>query len=123
MNITDSAKKQFSEIGGVIRYSLNSGGCSGLKGEWELTESYDAKKDVVMWRSCEDGSYCAAAMEQEEDCHNCPNMFVIDKFTFDIMGTESTIDYTGGSPAWINPTFKVTIPDKNSCGCGESFTL
>jgi Fe-S cluster assembly iron-binding protein IscA len=45
---------------------------------------------------------------------------VIDKFTLDIMGEESTIDYTGGP---FSPAFKVSIPDKNSCGCGNSFTL
>ena len=120
MNISDSAKKQFSEIGGIIRYSLNGGGCSGLMGKWDIIDKLDVEKDTVMWRSCEDGSYCATAMEQEENCHNCPNMFVIDKITLDIMGNESKIDYTGGP---FNPAFKVSIPDKNSCGCGGSFTL
>jgi Fe-S cluster assembly iron-binding protein IscA len=34
--------------------------------------------------------------------------------------TDATIDYTGGP---FSPSFKVIIPDKSSCGCGESFVL
>jgi len=120
MNITDSAKKQFSEIGGIIRYSLNGGGCSGLMGKWDIIDKLDSEKDTVMWRSCEEGVYCGMAEEQEEECHECPNMFVIDKITLNLMGNESTIDYTGGP---FSPAFKVSIPEKNSCGCGESFAL
>jgi len=42
--------------------------------------------------------------------------FVIDKFTLSYMDG-ATIDYTGD----FMPQFKVTIPDRVSCGCGESF--
>ena len=116
MHITDSAKGQFKEIGGIIRYSLNGGGCSGLIGKWDVVDSIDNDVDIIIWRSCSPGTMGGKAAEQEEDC---PSMFVIDSFTIEHM-TDATIDYTGGP---FSPAFKVSIPDKNSCGCGESFVL
>jgi Fe-S cluster assembly iron-binding protein IscA len=118
MNISDSAKEQFKQIGGIIKYSLNGGGCSGLIGKWELIDKIDNNEDVIIWRSCEAGTEGGIMAEQEE----CLNMFVIDSFSLEHMDN-ATIDYTGGSPAWINPVFKVIIPNKASCGCGESFVL
>lgn len=115
MNISDSAKKQFKEIGGIIRYSLNSGGCSGLISKWEVIDKIDPEKDIIIWRSCTPGTMGGVAAEQED----CPCMFVIDSVTIEHM-KDAIIDYTGGP---FSPAFKVTIPDKNSCGCGESFVL
>jgi len=115
MNITDSAKKQFKEIGGIIRYSLNGGGCSGLIGKWDVTDQIDPEVDIIIWRSCTPGTMGGVAAEQED----CPTIFVIDSFTIEHM-KDAIIDYTGGP---FSPAFKVTIPDKDSCGCGESFVL
>ena len=118
IQITDSAKKQFKEIGGIIRYSLNGGGCSGLIGRWEIADEVDNDKDVIIWRACEAGTNGGEVAEQED----CTSMLIIDTFSIEHMDG-ATIDYAGSSPAWINPAFKVSIPDKASCGCGESFVL
>ena len=115
MNLTNSAKDQFKQIGGIIRYSLYGGGCSGLIGKWDIIDDIDNNKDIIIWRSCKAGTEGGIMAEQEE----CPNMFVIDSFTMEHMN-DATIDYTGDK---FSPSFKVTIPDKNSCGCGESFVL
>jgi len=115
LTITDSAKEQFKEIGGIIRFSLNGGGCSGLMSKWDVVDRIDNEVDIIIWRSCAPGTMGGVAAEQED----CPNIFVIDSFTIEHM-TNATIDYTG---APFSPAFKVTIPDKDSCGCGESFVL
>jgi Fe-S cluster assembly iron-binding protein IscA len=115
MNITDSAKAQFKEIGGIIRYSLNGGGCSGLIGKWDVVDHINHDEDIIIWRSCPPGTMGGKAAEQED----CPALFVIDSFTIEHMDG-ATVDYTGGP---FSPAFKVFIPDKASCGCGESFVL
>jgi iron-sulfur cluster assembly accessory protein len=102
MIITTEAKNQFKEIGGIIRYSLNGGGCSGLIGKWEGDSKIDEAVDTIVWKT-EEGK----------------TMFIIDSFTIQHLN-DATIDFTGGPFA---PAFKVSIPDKNSCGCGESFVL
>ncbi len=115
MNVTDSAKEQFKEIGGIIRYSLNSGGCSGLIGKWDIIDEVNNEEDVIIWRDCPAGTMGGVSALQEE----CFNMFVVDNFSILHMA-DAIIDYTGGP---FSPAFKVIIPDKSSCGCGESFVL
>jgi Fe-S cluster assembly iron-binding protein IscA len=103
MIITDAAKNQFNEIRGIIRYSLNGGGCSGLIGKWEGNSKINEEVDIIVWKS-----------ENDDD-----TMFVIDSFTIEHLN-KATIDFTGGPFA---PAFKVSMTDKKSCGCGESFVL
>jgi Fe-S cluster assembly iron-binding protein IscA len=45
-------------------------------------------------------------------------VFVIDEFTLQHM-EDATVDYEGD----FMPAFKVGIPDKQACGCGESFQV
>jgi Fe-S cluster assembly iron-binding protein IscA len=99
MKITNSAKDQFDEIGGNIRYSLNSGGCSGLIGKWDKEVNKLTAEDVVVYSSC-------------------ISKLVIDKFSLGHM-EDAIIDYTGD----FCPQFKIIIPSKQACGCGESFVL
>jgi len=99
MEITNSAKDQFDEIGGTIRYSLNSGGCSGLIGKWGKEEGKLGDNDIIVYSSC-------------------ISKLVIDEFSLGHM-ENAIIDYTGK----FSPQFKITIPSKQSCGCGESFVL
>ena len=96
--ITDSAKNQFKKIGGTIRYSLNSGGCSGVIGKWEKSEQEE--DDIVLW---EDGT----------------DKFIIDNSTIGFLDN-ATIEYSSKN---FMPSFKVSIPDRASCGCGESFII
>ena len=103
VTLTDAAKHQMSTIcdksgHAVVRYSLNGGGCSGLIGKWEPESHYEPEEGDITWRIGED------------------KVFVIDKFTLGYM-EGATIDYGGD----FMPAFKVGIPDRKSCGCGESF--
>ena len=115
MIVTESAKAQFKEIGGIIRYSLHGGGCSGLIGKWETIPKIDNKIDVIVWRACKPGTMGGEAAEQED----CPTVFIMNEFTLNYM-KGATIDYTSDP---FSPVFKIDVPDKNSCGCGESFVL
>jgi Fe-S cluster assembly iron-binding protein IscA len=115
MIVTESAKAQFKEIGGIIRYSLYGGGCSGLIGKWETVDKIDNKIDVIVWRACKPGTMGGEAAEQED----CPTVFIMDEFTLNYM-KDATIDYTGGP---FSPAFKIDVPSMGSCGCGESFML
>jgi Fe-S cluster assembly iron-binding protein IscA len=99
--VTDTAINQFKEIGGIVKYSLSGGGCSGLIGKWESIDKINLDLDCIIWKD-------------EFD-----NAFVIDNISLKHMD-EATIDYTGGP---FSPSFKVSIHDKKSCGCGESFIL
>ena len=103
VTLTDAAKQQLSTIcdksgNAVVRYSLNGGGCSGLMGKWEPESHYEPEEGDTTWAIGED------------------MVFVIDKFTIKYM-EGATIDYGGD----FMPAFKVGIPDRKSCGCGESF--
>ncbi len=73
LKVTESAIEQFKEIGGIIRYSLNGGGCSGLIGKWDVIDKIDDNVDIIIWRSCTAGTLGGSAAEQED----CPTMFVI----------------------------------------------
>ena len=99
MEITNSAKDQFDEIGGNIRYSLDSGGCSGLIGRWHPDAGKVGDEDVVVYSST-------------------ISKLIIDEFSLGHL-EDATIDYTGS----FCPQFKVSIPSKQSCGCGESFVI
>ena len=79
----------------AVRYSLNGGGCSGLIGKWEPSAP---EPGDLTWK-LGDG-----------------RVFVIDQFTIEFMDG-ATVDYGGD----FMPAFKVGIPDRQSCGCGESF--
>ena len=103
ITITDRALKQMANIVGgknhdAVRYELQGGGCSGLLAKWGTEETYTPEEGDGTW-SIGDNRF-----------------FVIDKFTLSYMDG-ATIDYTGD----FMPQFKVTIPDRASCGCGESF--
>jgi iron-sulfur cluster assembly accessory protein len=101
--VTENALKQMSDICDrndtpVVRYELRGGGCSGLMAHWDTELHYEPEEGDGQWTIGEN------------------RFFVIDKFTLSYM-EGATIDYTGD----FMPTFKVTIPDRASCGCGESF--
>ena len=104
MTVTDRALKQMADIlarndATVVRYELRGGGCSGLHGiSWDTEPHYEPEEGDGQWTIGEN------------------RFFIIDKFTLSYMDG-ATIDYTGD----FMPTFKVTIPDRNACGCGESF--
>jgi|TARA_B110000014_G_scaffold87822_1_gene60401 iron-sulfur cluster assembly accessory protein len=105
ITVTTSAKKQMASICetsgyAVVRYSLNGGGCSGLIGKWEPETHYEPSEGDMTWSLGED------------------KVFVIDEFTLQHM-EDATIDYEGD----FMPAFKVGIPDKQACGCGESFQV
>ena len=105
VTVTDDALRQMSTICdsngyAAVRYSLNGGGCSGLIGKWEPELHYEPEEGDVTWRLGED------------------RVFVLDQFTVSFM-EDATIDYGGD----FMPAFKVGIPDRQSCGCGESFVV
>ena len=103
ITVTENALKQMSDIiarkgDNVVRYELRGGGCSGLMAHWDTEPHYEPEEGDEQWTIGEN------------------RFFIIDKFTLSYMDG-ATIDYTGD----FMPTFKVTIPDRNACGCGESF--
>jgi len=103
ITVTDKALSQMAIVCDtknvpVVRYELQGGGCSGLQSKWSTELHYEPSEGDITW-----------SLGQE-------NLFVIDKFTMTYMDG-ATIDYTGD----FMPAFKVTIPDRDSCGCGESF--
>jgi iron-sulfur cluster assembly accessory protein len=102
MIVTENCKAQLTEVSeknkANVRYSLNGGGCSGLLGEWSFDENHEVDDYAISLYN----SY----------------FLLIDSFTMQYMD-EATIDYTGD----FMPAFKVSIPNTNSCGCGESFQI
>ena len=103
ITVTDTASKQMADIlarnnDQVVRYELRGGGCSGLQSRWGTEPHYEPEEGDGQWTIGEN------------------RFFIIDKFTLSYMDG-ATIDYTGD----FMPTFKVTIPDRASCGCGDSF--
>lgn len=103
ITVTENALKQMSDIiarndATIVRYELRGGGCSGLMAHWDTEPHYEPEEGDGQWTIGEN------------------RFFIIDKFTLSYMDG-ATIDYTGD----FMPTFKVTIPDRNACGCGESF--
>jgi|TARA_Y100000296_G_scaffold62886_1_gene73125 iron-sulfur cluster assembly accessory protein len=103
VTVTDDALKQMSTICDrnntpVVRYELRGGGCSGLMAHWNTEPHYEPEEGEGQWTIGDN------------------RFFVIDKFTLSYMDG-ATIDYTGD----FMPQFKVTIPNRAACGCGESF--
>ena len=103
ITVTENALNQMSDIiarnnATIVRYELRGGGCSGLMAHWDTEPHYEPEEGDEQWTIGEN------------------RFFIIDKFTLSYMDG-ATIDYTGD----FMPTFKVTIPDRNACGCGESF--
>jgi iron-sulfur cluster assembly accessory protein len=97
IKLTEDCISQFDEVGGIIRYSLNGGGCSGLIGKWEKGTDFE-ETDKVFSKST-------------------LHTFIIDKFTAEQL-KDATIDYSGDK---FGKAFIVSIPGTNKCGCGESF--
>ena len=100
ITLTDAAKSQMKSICDkqnetTVRYWLDGGGCGGLLSKWGFTEP---EKGDTSW-------------DLGEGCQ-----FVIDKLTITYMDG-ATIDYGGD----FMPAFKIGIPNRQSCGCGESF--
>ena len=98
VTLTEAAKAQMCTIVGdndSVRYELRGGGCAGLMAHWDFGSPEDGD---VTW-DLGDGK-----------------SFVIDQYTIEYM-EGATIDYGGD----FMPAFKVGIPDRKSCGCGESF--
>lgn len=103
ISVTDKALEQMSDICErqnvpVVRYELAGGGCSGLQSKWSTELHYEPEEGDTTWSLGEE------------------RVFVIDKFTMSYMDG-AIVDYTGD----FLPAFKVTIPNRDSCGCGESF--
>ena len=103
MIVTETASKQMADIlarnnDQVVRYELRGGGCSGLTSKWGTEPHYEPEEGEFQWTIGEN------------------KWFIIDKFTLSYMDG-ATIDYTGD----FMPAFKVIIPDRAACGCGESF--
>jgi iron-sulfur cluster assembly accessory protein len=104
ITLTENAKSQMADICAmkgrdVVRYELNGGGCGGITGKWLTELHYEPEEGDITWSLGED------------------KVFVLDKFSVSFM-EDGKIDYDTGK---FMPAFKVTIPNKASCGCGESF--
>ncbi len=104
ITLTENAKTQMADIcemqnKDVVRYELNGGGCGGIIGKFLTELHYEPESGDKTWSLGGD------------------KVFVLDKFSIGFMDN-GTIDFDEGK---FMPSFKVTIPDKNSCGCGSSF--
>ena len=102
IEITDRALKQMTAIAGknnhsVVRYELYAGGCAGVQSKWGTEETYSPEDGEQKW-SLGDNKW-----------------FIVDRYTLTYMDN-ATIDYTGD----FMPEFRVTIPDRQACGCGSS---
>ena len=104
VTVTDDALTQMSNLCEkrnvpVVRFELKGGGCGGLMSDWGLEQHYEPAQGDITWSLGED------------------RVFVIDEFTASyIEGGTINYDLTSFMPA-----FSVSVPDKQSCGCGESF--
>jgi len=103
IKVTNEALSQMADIlarndAAVVRYELRGGGCGGITGRWNTEETYTPEEGDSQWTIGDN------------------RFFVIDKFTLSYMDG-ATIDYTGD----FMPEFRVTIPDRQACGCGSSF--
>ena len=104
VTVTDDALTQMSNVCvknnvPVVRFELKGGGCGGLMSTWDTEPHYEPAQGDLTWTLGEE------------------RVFVIDSFTADfIQGGTINYDLTSFMPA-----FKVSVPGKGSCGCGESF--
>ena len=110
VTVTEDALTQMSTVCDrnnvpVVRFELKGGGCGGLMSTWETEPHYEPAEGDITW------SLGPAIHTHEE------RVFVIDSFTADfIQGGTINYDLTAFMPA-----FRVSVPGKGSCGCGESF--
>ena len=82
----------------VVRYELKGGGCGGLIASWETEPHYEPEQGEQTWPLAN-------------------GKFVVDEATADFIdGGIVNYDLSNFLPA-----FRVTVPGKGSCGCGESF--
>ena len=104
ITVTESAISQMTYIctkngSTAVRYELKGGGCGGLMSNWEdETEDKPSPGDLT-WPLGED------------------KVFVVDEFTSSFI-EGGVVDYDMSA---FMPQFKVSVPGKGSCGCGESF--
>lgn len=101
VNLTDSAKKQISDMleehnKKAVRLSLLGGGCAGFKYDWQLADDIDEGDEVI---AVDNGK------------------FVIDNMSIMYL-IGSTIDY---KKEIFGSYFDISNPaSTSSCGCGES---
>ena len=82
----------------VVRYELKGGGCGGLIASWDTEPHYEPEQGEQTWPLAN-------------------GTFVVDEGTADFIdGGVVNYDLSNFLPA-----FRVTVPGKGSCGCGESF--
>ena len=104
VTVTEDALAQMSTVCAknnvpVVRFELKGGGCGGLMSTWDTEAHYEPAKGDITWSLGED------------------RVFVVDSFTAEFI-EGGTINYDLTS---FMPSFRVSVPDKGSCGCGESF--
>tara|TARA_B100001750_G_C15297364_1_gene490486 strand:+ start:418 stop:738 length:321 start_codon:yes stop_codon:yes gene_type:complete len=103
ITVTEDAISQMNTIlekngDAVVRYELRGGGCGGLIADWKTENHHEPEQGEQTW-----------SLSQ--------GVFVVDEFTKDfIQGGIINYDLSNFLPA-----FRVTVPGKGSCGCGESF--
>jgi len=103
ITVTQDAINQMNSIlerkgDAIVRYELYAGGCAGVQSKWGTEETYSPEDGEQKW-SLGDNKW-----------------FIVDRYTLTYMDG-ATIDYTGD----FMPEFRVTIPDRQACGCGSSF--
>ena len=104
VTVTDDALAQMSTVCDkndvpVVRFELKGGGCGGLMSSWDTEPHYEPCEGDITWSLGEE------------------RVFVVDSFTADFI-EGGTINYDLTS---FMPAFRVSVPGKGSCGCGESF--
>ncbi len=81
-----------------MRYELRGGGCGGLLAEWNTEPHHEPEQGEQTWPLAN-------------------GKFVVDEATA-VFIDGGTVNYDLSN---FLPAFKVTVPGKGSCGCGESF--
>jgi iron-sulfur cluster assembly accessory protein len=104
ITVTESALSQLSVVADknnapVVRYELRGGGCGGLMSSWSVGLHHEPEQNEQTWPL------------------GAERVFVIDEFTSEFIDG-GTIDYDTTD---FMPSFKIHVPDKGSCGCGDSF--
>ena len=102
ITVTESAFSQMENIlekkgDAIVRYELKAGGCGGIMSEWKTESHHEPEKGEHIWVLSN-------------------GKLVIDEFTADFIDG-GTINYKGD----FMPSFKIELPNRMSCGCGESF--
>lgn len=84
----------------VVRYELKGGGCGGIIAQWGTELHYEPEQGDKTWPLAN-------------------GVFVMDEFTKDFIDG-GTVNYDLSN---FLPAFRVDVPGKGSCGCGESFVV